>query len=102
MQKLAYRSGKWKLGPKTTHIGGNNSLVFRHHQNWRGRALARLQSGSVIASDELCVTIPCSISEDTFVKIRKELLFSIEKVTAEIDSSAETMIAYINLDLFRL
>src|SRR5262249_29509854 len=33
----------YKMGPSSTHIGSDDPLVFRHHQNWRQAAMRRMQ-----------------------------------------------------------
>ena len=94
--------GHIKMGPRSTHIGSEDPLVFRHHRNWRELALNRHTQNKKTDSQELSLTYPCSISMAAMEKIKKELLVAIEKVDAEMEKSSEDLVAYLNLDFFKL
>ncbi len=92
----------YKMGPSTTHIGSDDPLVFRHHQNWRQQAIKRFTDYPYLEDDELCATIPCTISVETMAKIRRSLMEAIIKVTEQIDTSKEEHLAFVNIDLLRI
>ena len=94
--------GKLKMGPKSTHIGADDSLVFRHHRNWRELALAKHTRGEKLAPEEISVTYPCSISKSAMERIKKELLQTIKKVDQEKDKSTPEAVVYLNIDFFHL
>jgi uncharacterized protein (TIGR02147 family) len=95
-------NGRIKMGPRSTHIGAEDPLVFRHHRNWRELALSRLTSNQKLEPSEASLTYPCSISEAAMQKIKKELLLAIEKIDSEMERSSEDLVAYLNLDFFKL
>jgi len=92
----------YKMGPSTTHIGSDDPLVFRHHQNWRQQAIRRFTEYPYLDDDELCVTIPCTTAPETMAKLRKSLMDAILKITEQIDASKEEHLAFVNIDLLRI
>jgi len=92
----------FKMGPSTTHIGSDDPLVFRHHQNWRQQAIRRFVEYPYLEDDELCVTIPCTTSPETMAKLRKSLMDAVLKITEQIDASKEEHLAFVNIDLLRI
>jgi uncharacterized protein (TIGR02147 family) len=92
----------YKMGPSTTHIGSDDPLVFRHHQNWRQQAARRFMEYPYLEDDELCVTIPCTTSPETMTKLRKLLMEAVLKITEQIDTSKEEHLAFVNIDLLRI
>lgn len=92
----------YKIGPSSTHIGNEDPLVFRHHQNWRQQAIRRFTEYPYLEDDELCFTMPCTTDPDTMAKLRKSLLDAIVKITEQIDASKEAHLAFMNIDLLRV
>ncbi len=92
----------YKMGPSTTHIGSEDPLVFRHHQNWRQLAVKRFVEYPYLEDDEFSVTIPCTTCPETMALIRKSLMDSALRITELIDASKEEHLAFINIDLLRI
>lgn len=91
--------GRYKIGPSSTHIGADHPLVARHHANWRFKVLEKLNH---LSSNELCLTLPCVVSEKSIKAIKKEFVDTIERVTKEIDSSPSDILTCINIDLYKI
>lgn len=95
-------NGQIRMGARSTHIGAEDPLVFRHHRNWRAVALDRLNRRQSLEKNEISLTYPCSISESAMEKIKKEILLAIERIDAETEKSSEDLVAYLNLDFLKL
>lgn len=90
--------GKLKMGPKSTHLESTSPLVTRHHMNWRVKGMEKMGR---ISSQELFVSLPCSVSEESIFLIRKELIEAIERITNHIDHAKEEQLACLNIDWFK-
>lgn len=92
----------YKMGPSSTHIGAEDPLVFRHHQNWRQQSIKRFVEYPYLEDDELALSMPCTISPEAMAQIRKSLMDSILKITEQVDASKEEHLAFLNIDLLRI
>jgi hypothetical protein len=70
----------------------------RHHTNWRIQGLSQMDR---IADDELCFTMPCTLSKADYSKIRSEIVALIQKSTAIVGPSKSEEMAFMNIDWFR-
>ena len=87
----------FKMGSQSIHISRESPHLYRHHTNWRLRAV---EASDKISADELMYTAPMSISKSDFKKLRARLIEIIKEVTdMAIDSAAEEMV-YFGLDFF--
>jgi len=91
-------NGKLKMGPSSTHLEASSPLISRLHTNWRLKAIEKFPS---LTSQELCLSMPCSMSESAFKEIRKDLVDCIERITKVIDSSPSDHLACVNIDFFK-
>jgi uncharacterized protein (TIGR02147 family) len=91
--------GKYSYGPSSTHIGAEDPLVFRHHGNWRERALARHNQANALKPHELSLTIPTSTSREAMEKVKRELLDCADRVFKIFDESECELFGYLTLDL---
>jgi uncharacterized protein (TIGR02147 family) len=90
-------SGYFKMGPQSIHLERSSPFIFRHHTNWRLRALERNHQ---LSANELMYTGPISLSKADFEVIRNKLTEVIKNFTqTAVDSPAEDM-ACLNLDFF--
>ena len=96
------QGGAYGIGPKSLVIGKGDPLVHRMHIDWRQLTISRLQRLKATADDEVCLTMPCSLSAQGQKKLRKLLLDTITRAGEIVDSSKEEHVAYLCLDLFRL
>lgn len=91
------KSGLFKMGPQSLHLERTSPYIFRHHSNWRLRAL---EVSPHLTSNELMYTGPISISKNDFEKIRNKLTEFIKEFSnTAIESQAEEL-ACLNLDFF--
>lgn len=90
-------SGKISMGPSSTHLEATSPLISRHHTNWRLKAIEHLDQ---LSPQELCLSMPCSLSEKAMRQIRKELVDCIERITKLIDEAPSEQLACLNVDLF--
>ncbi|MGZ3816941.1 MAG: TIGR02147 family protein [Bdellovibrio sp.] len=89
--------GQLSIGPSSTHVESTHPLVSRHHSNWRFKAMEKLDN---IKKEELFLTVPCSLDDHAFQKIRQELVNAIEKISKTIDDAPSTRLACLNVDWF--
>ena len=86
------------MGPSSTHLEASSPLVSRHHVNWR---IKGIEKTTALSSEELFVTLPCSISEKGIEQIRKEIVSVIDRIVRIIDEAPAEQLACLNVDLFR-
>ena len=89
--------GALTYGPSWTHVGADSRLVVKHHQNWRVRALTKMEE---LRAENLFFTSPMSMSVETADSIRTRLLDVISEVQAEVKPSPSEVVRCFNLDWF--
>jgi uncharacterized protein (TIGR02147 family) len=82
-------------GPAHIHIEASSIHAGRHHANWRILNLAQLDQ---VPEDELCFSMPCTLSEKDFRLIKSELLQVIKRVTQRVTESPSDTMAVMTLD----
>jgi uncharacterized protein (TIGR02147 family) len=86
---LKYRQGY-------THLDPGNPLIFRHHQNWRQRAIQRMDHYN---ENHLHYTCPMAISKNLAIQLRKDLLEEIKRLNQSMKEIPEVSYC-LNIDLF--
>lgn len=86
------------LGPSKIHVASGDPLVFRHHMNWRQKALAKFPR---VEPDELHFTGPLSISRTDAEVVRAILLKGIDETFKIVDPSPSEEVFCLNIDWFR-
>lgn len=89
--------GALTYGPGWTHVGADSRLVVKHHQNWRVRALTKMEE---LRTENLFFTSPMSMSAETAASIRGRLLDVISEVQTEVKPSPSEVVRCFNLDWF--
>jgi len=84
-------------GPSWTHVGSDSRLVNKHHQNWRLRALTRMEAGR---DEDLFFTSPMSLSHEVAKEIRDMLPTVIEGVQKRVGPSESETVRCLNIDWF--
>lgn len=79
-----------------THLGSAHPLIFRHHQNWRQRAIQRMDHYN---DNHLHYTCPMAISMESAKQLRIQLLESIKTVNQSLQADADVAFC-LNIDLF--
>jgi hypothetical protein len=79
-----------------THLDSSHPLIFRHHQNWRQRAIQRMDH---YTEDHLHYTCPMGISKKGAKLIRARLVEEIKKINQSLTDAPEVAFC-LNIDLF--
>lgn len=87
--ELAYRPGY-------THLDSSHPLIFRHHQNWRQRAIQRMDHFN---ENHLHYTCPMSISRAGAKKLRDHLLEEIKALNQSLKDAPDVSYC-LNIDFF--
>jgi hypothetical protein len=82
--------------PGYSHLDSTHPLIFRHHQNWRQRAVQQMDH---YTEDHLHYTCPMAISKKGAKLIRARLLEEIKKLNEAIKDDPEVSFC-LNIDLF--
>lgn len=93
------KDGKYILGTQHTHVERGSPFLSRHHQNWRVKALEKMDS---ISDQELQFTGPASISKEDFHAIRELLVESVSKFVDKAKKSEASDVACLLIDWFWL
>lgn len=82
--------------PGYTHLSSGHPLIFRHHQNWRQRAIQRMDHYN---ENHLHYTCPMAITKEAAHLLRMQLLESIKNLNQSM--SGDPDVSYcLNIDLF--
>lgn len=93
------KNGQIHMGPSSTHLEANSPLVHRHHTNWRLKAIEKMEN---MSAEDLCLTMPCSVSHKAQKEIRKEFVNFIERITQIIDEGPEENLMILNMDWLKI
>jgi uncharacterized protein (TIGR02147 family) len=89
-----------KPGPKFIHLDPTSDAIFRHHCNWRIRAIQR--HPQMMVDEELAGTFTLSLSQKDAVLVRKKCVEFIESVTKITDPSDPECAYVLNLDWLKI
>jgi uncharacterized protein (TIGR02147 family) len=93
-------SGRFKIGPKTTHLEKASPLSLRHHSNWRLKAIHRHER---LTESEIAYTCPVSIRLEDQAAVRELIMQLIEKFLKKVtESEPPDSLACLNIDWFKL
>lgn len=86
---LQYRKGY-------SHLDATHPLILRHHQNWRQRAIHRMD---YYKDTHLHYTCPMAISRSAAIRLRAELLEEIRRLNESLTETPEVSYC-LNIDWF--
>lgn len=89
--------GKLEVGPAHTHLGSDSPFINKHHQNWRLRAISKMD---VRSNSDLFYTCPMSLSIEDAEKIRQMLPKFVEDVLKIVRPSPSESTHCLNFDWF--
>ena len=89
----------FKIGPTFTRVRSSDPLVYRHHTNWRQRAIDSFAGED---ADHMHVTSPLTLSAMDAKVVRDILQKSTEKLLSVVGPSASEELWCINIDWFRV
>jgi len=93
------RDGKFDVGPKDVRIGKEDPLIYKHHSNWRNKAIESLE---LEESDDLHYSAVVSLAKSDVPKIKEKILQSLHDTLSLIKHSAEEEVVCYNIDFFKL
>ncbi len=82
--------------PGYTHLSSGHPLIFRHHQNWRQRAIQRMDHYN---ENHLHYTCPMAITKEAAHLLRVQLLESIKNLNQSMKGDPDVSYC-LNIDLF--
>ncbi len=85
-----YRSGY-------THLPPSHPLIFRHHQNWRQRAIHRMDHYN---ESQMFYTCPMAISKQTAMKMKAKLVEDIRTLNHSLSDEEPDVSFCLNIDFF--
>jgi uncharacterized protein (TIGR02147 family) len=89
--------GKLKASALSTHIEKGSPFLFKHHANWRIKALEKTES---LTDEELMYSVNVSLSKRDFHKFREEMVRFIQEFLKGVKDSPPEELAQLNLDFF--
>lgn len=90
---------RFLTGTHSTHIEQGSPHLFKHHANWRLRAI---QAAENLDDTELMYTLNIAVSEKDFSQMREELVQFIKKFLDKAYPSPAEEVVCFNLDWFRV
>jgi len=87
------------MGPQTTFVAKNSPFVFKHHANWRLKALEQVEQNR---EDELYFTSPVSLSQKDFERMMVKITDLIKEFSACVKESPAEAVACLNIDFFHV
>lgn len=94
------KENKITMGPQHTFVSASSPYIKNHHKNWRLYSISKIDNFNL--EDELMYTAPISLSRETYLEIRKNLLKTIDETLKLVSPSPEEMVACLNIDLLRI
>lgn len=91
------KQGKLHYKPGFTHLDSNHPLILRHHQNWRQRAIAKMD---FYKDPHVHYTSPMSLSASAAEKIRDRLREEIKQIIHESRDGSPEIGYCLNIDWF--
>lgn len=97
---LAVNSGgQLQMGPKHVRLGRENPLIYKHHSNWRNKAIESLE---LEEADDLHYSAVVTLSKSDAKLIKEKILQALEENLAVIRASNEEEVVCYNVDFFKL
>jgi uncharacterized protein (TIGR02147 family) len=93
------KNGKFNVGEGRIFLKSDSPMVWKHHTNWRLRAIHSYQEAR---ADRLHLSTVFSASHADIERMKKALLDCIEDVRGRIKDSKEETVHCLNVDFFDL
>ncbi len=91
------KSERYFMGTQSTHLEFGSPHLFRHHSNWRVKAISRSER---LSDKELMYTAPVSLSKEDFEELREKMVVFIQDFLKTVHASPAEEVACLNLDFF--
>jgi uncharacterized protein (TIGR02147 family) len=96
---VAEEGGEFVATQLAMHLGNDSSMVAKHHNNWRNRAVASLD---LEGERDLHYSSVVSLSLEDALKIKKMMIDHLERVRSVVRDSPAEDIFSIGIDFFAL
>lgn len=93
------KKGIFSLGETHVHVPNESGFVVKHHTNWRLKAIQGMDFRN---NKELFFTVPMSISEKDFDKIREKITAAIQDIVSVAKKSNSEHVVCLNIDFFKI
>lgn len=87
------------MGARTTFVPKNSPFIFKHHANWRAKALEHAEADE---ASNLFFTSPVSLSKSDFENLKVRLTELIKDFSATVKDSPEEIVACLDIDWFKV
>jgi uncharacterized protein (TIGR02147 family) len=96
-QLITEKNNCYFIGSMQTFSSARSPLVAKHHKNWRLKAIER---SDLLQEEEMMITIPCTMSRETFLQLREKMVQFTREINGLIEPSAPEELVCLNMDLF--
>lgn len=93
------KNGHIEVGPSKTHLSQASPHIWKHHQNWRLKAMERHQR---LEAEELIFSSPLTISRSDMETIREKIVQLIEELSLTVDTTEPEQLACLNIDWVKI
>lgn len=90
-------NGQLVVGPQSTYISPDSPISQKHHQNWRIKALQKLEKNN---QEDLFYTSPMSLSDSLAKSLRRQVVEWIQAAQKQVAPSPSEVVRCLNIDLF--
>ncbi|MDZ4661371.1 MAG: DUF4423 domain-containing protein [Pseudomonadota bacterium] len=90
---------RFDMGTQSTHIGKDSSLVYKHHANWRLRALQKLEEQN---PDHFHYSTVMSLSYEAVKQIQNSLSKTAKNANEIMEASKEEVLYALAIDCFEV
>jgi uncharacterized protein (TIGR02147 family) len=90
---------KIQASSSVTHLGADSPFVWKHHENWRLKALERHFD---LKDEELVYSAPLTISQNDMVVLREKIVKLIQDFKKTVQNTHPEIVACLNVDWFRV
>jgi uncharacterized protein (TIGR02147 family) len=94
---IKLKEGRFEVLAKATHIGADDPLVIKHHQNWRLRSMQKMDARD---PQHLYYTGPMSLSAADADRLRQLILDFIQATNKIVVESPSEVVRCLNIDWF--
>lgn len=93
---IKVNSGKFALGPSSTHLSSSSPYIKNHHRNWRLKAIESIDQ---MGEKEIMYSAPMSVSKKVFENLNKKILKLIDEFVEEASDTEAQDLYFLNIDL---
>jgi uncharacterized protein (TIGR02147 family) len=91
------KNGIYHMEGKSTHVEKGSPFLLNHHINWRIKSVDKAER---LSAEEMMYTGNFSLSKKDFLKVREELVQSLQRVIDTVKESPAEELANLNIDFF--